>query len=182
MMMHHHLQQHHHHHQCWPYPYLHDHGWLTGGRRFRPCVSSPPGFYFMERLKDFTQLCGMIKEVLDFFLLLLRNICSSEIFAFHHHHHTLHHHHRHHHLKAIVGPASKFHDTGLLVEGEVLDVHLKVFKSPSSSPSPSPSSLSPPSPRKTNDRLPVASTRLFLRCTTLPSLPTSPQSSRPRWW
>ena len=122
--MHHHLQHHHHHHQCWPYPYLHDHGWLTGGRRFRPCVSSPPGFYFMERLKDFTQLCGRIKEVLDFFLLLLRNICSSEIFAFHHHHHTLHHHHRHHHLKAIVGPASKFHDTGLLVEGEVLHVHL----------------------------------------------------------
>ena len=28
------------------------------------------------------------------------------------------------HLKAIICPAAKLHDTGLLVEGEILDVHL----------------------------------------------------------
>ena len=28
------------------------------------------------------------------------------------------------HLKSIVGPAAKLHDTGLLVEGEILDIHL----------------------------------------------------------
>ena len=28
------------------------------------------------------------------------------------------------HLKSIICPAAKLHDTGLLVEGEILDVHL----------------------------------------------------------
>ena len=28
------------------------------------------------------------------------------------------------HLKAVVCPAAELHDTGLLVEGEILDVHL----------------------------------------------------------